>query len=126
MHLFSTLNIFLAVVSLWFVLAQAGAALQGQNSSGPMFPALIAFGDSILDTGNNNMLPTVMKSNFPPYGKDFIGHQPTGRFCNGKVPSDFIGNESFPFFHKSQCVTAFFSGFPKSDVAYRRMCLSAL
>ncbi|KAJ7957896.1 GDSL esterase/lipase [Quillaja saponaria] len=53
-------------------------------------PAVFAFGDSILDTGNNNNLNTVTKCNFPPYGRDFPGGIPTGRFCNGKVPSDLI------------------------------------
>ncbi|KAJ7957895.1 GDSL esterase/lipase [Quillaja saponaria] len=56
------------------------------------FPALFAFGDSILDTGNNNYLHTMIKSNFPPYGRDFPGGIPTGRFCNGKIPSDLIAN----------------------------------
>lgn len=56
-------------------------------------PALIVFGDSIVDTGNNNNLNTLVKSNFPPYGKDFQGGIPTGRFCNGKVPCDFIAEE---------------------------------
>jgi hypothetical protein len=55
------------------------------------FPAVIAFGDSIADTGNNNHLKTVIKCNFPPYGKDFEGQIPTGRFGNGKVSSDLIG-----------------------------------
>lgn len=54
-------------------------------------PAIFAFGDSIMDTGNNNHLKTVVKCNFPPYGQDFEGGLPTGRFCNGKVPSDIIG-----------------------------------
>lgn len=54
-------------------------------------PALIVFGDSIVDTGSNNELITVAKCNFFPYGKDFPGGKPTGRFSNGKVPSDFIG-----------------------------------
>ncbi|KAK7261175.1 hypothetical protein RIF29_27480 [Crotalaria pallida] len=54
------------------------------------FPALFAFGDSILDTGNNNNLQTISKCNFPPYGRDFDGGKPTGRFGNGKVPSDLI------------------------------------
>uniref|UniRef100_A0A7N0RFD3 GDSL esterase/lipase n=1 Tax=Kalanchoe fedtschenkoi TaxID=63787 RepID=A0A7N0RFD3_KALFE len=57
------------------------------------FPALIAFGDSIVDPGNNNGLKTIVKANFPPYGKDFQGG-PTGRFCNGKVASDLIGESS--------------------------------
>ncbi|KAI4336754.1 hypothetical protein L6164_015242 [Bauhinia variegata] len=56
-------------------------------------PALIVFGDSIMDTGNNNNIKTIVKCNFPPYGKDFEGGLPTGRFCNGKVPSDIIVEE---------------------------------
>ncbi|KAK7360241.1 hypothetical protein VNO77_02224 [Canavalia gladiata] len=31
------------------------------------FPAVIAFGDSILDTGNNNYIKTLFKANFKPY-----------------------------------------------------------
>jgi len=55
-------------------------------------PAVLVFGDSIVDTGNNNNnLRTTARCNFPPYGKDFKGGIPTGRFSNGKVPSDFIG-----------------------------------
>ncbi|XP_042495002.1 GDSL esterase/lipase EXL3-like [Macadamia integrifolia] len=53
-------------------------------------PALIAFGDSIIDAGNNNNLKTLVKCNFPPYGRDFMGGIPTGRFSNGKVPTDFL------------------------------------
>jgi hypothetical protein len=59
--------------------------------SGPKVPALIAFGDSIVDTGNNNHLLTVVRANFPPYGKDFPGHRATGRFCDGKIAVDFLG-----------------------------------
>ncbi|OMO87385.1 Lipase, GDSL [Corchorus capsularis] len=54
------------------------------------FPALIAFGDSILDTGNNNLRLTFTKANFPPYGRDFPGKRATGRFGNGKVFSDLL------------------------------------
>ena len=54
-------------------------------------PALIVFGDSIMDTGNNNNLKTLVKCDFPPYGKDFSAKKPTGRFGNGKVPSDMLG-----------------------------------
>ena len=94
MHLSSVHTLLLAVTSVWFVLALAGARTQRANGTGPAFPAVFAFGDSILDTGNNNQLLSIAKSNFPPYGKDFIGHQPTGRFSNGKVPSDFLGDVS--------------------------------
>ncbi|XP_050888330.1 GDSL esterase/lipase EXL1 isoform X5 [Lathyrus oleraceus] len=57
-------------------------------------PAVLVFGDSIMDTGNNNNnLRTTARCNFPPYGKDFEGGIPTGRFSNGKVPSDLIVEE---------------------------------
>ncbi|XP_054797838.1 GDSL esterase/lipase At2g42990-like isoform X2 [Prosopis cineraria] len=57
-------------------------------------PAVIVFGDSTVDSGNNNRIATVLKSNFRPYGRDFQGGRPTGRFCNGRMPSDFI-SEAF-------------------------------
>ncbi|XP_048335691.2 GDSL esterase/lipase EXL3-like [Ziziphus jujuba] len=51
-------------------------------------PAVIVFGDSIVDPGNNNNIKTIVKCNFPPYGRDFTAGQPTGRFGNGRVASD--------------------------------------
>ncbi|KAL2468222.1 GDSL esterase/lipase [Forsythia ovata] len=56
-------------------------------------PAVFVFGDSIVDTGNNNYIKTIVKVNYPPYGQDFMGGKPTGRFSNGKVPSDLIAEE---------------------------------
>ncbi|XP_020204884.1 GDSL esterase/lipase EXL1 [Cajanus cajan] len=56
-------------------------------------PAVLVFGDSIMDTGNNNNLVTTARCNFPPNGIDFPGRVPTGRFSNGKVPSDLIVEE---------------------------------
>ncbi|KAL2547783.1 GDSL esterase/lipase [Forsythia ovata] len=53
-------------------------------------PAIIVFGDSSVDAGNNNQISTVLKSNFRPYGRDFYGGKPTGRFSNGRIPPDFI------------------------------------
>ncbi|VVA29178.1 PREDICTED: GDSL [Prunus dulcis] len=55
-------------------------------------PAVIVFGDSSVDSGNNNFIPTIARSNFQPYGQDFPGGQPTGRFCNGRIPSDLISD----------------------------------
>ncbi|KAK4759563.1 hypothetical protein SAY87_022694 [Trapa incisa] len=54
-----------------------------------LVPALCIFGDSVADVGNNNGLVTLIKANFPPYGRDFPNHIPTGRFCNGKLATDF-------------------------------------
>lgn len=59
----------------------------------PLVPALCIFGDSVVDAGNNNNLQTLIKANFLPYGRDFVTHRPTGRFCNGKLATDFTGND---------------------------------
>ncbi|XAR56733.1 Triacylglycerol lipase [Bertholletia excelsa] len=52
--------------------------------------SIIVFGDSSVDSGNNNNISTVLKSDFKPYGRDFPGGKPTGRFCNGRIATDFI------------------------------------
>ena len=82
-------------LALVFIVVETNAAKQGKNAT---IPALIVFGDSIMDTGNNNRLPTLLKCNFPPYGKDFPGGLATGRFSDGRVPSDLIGNYLKYFF----------------------------
>ncbi|XP_031388180.1 GDSL esterase/lipase At2g30310-like isoform X2 [Punica granatum] len=61
----------------------------GKNSK---FTAVLVFGDSTVDTGNNNYIVTVAKGDHPPYGRDFPGHIPTGRFSNGKLVPDFIAS----------------------------------
>ncbi|GLJ48387.1 hypothetical protein SUGI_1021490 [Cryptomeria japonica] len=55
-------------------------------------PALISFGDSTLDVGNNNDLFSLAKSNHVPYGRDFPGQKITGRFCNGLLVTDYIAS----------------------------------
>lgn len=55
----------------------------------PLAPALYVFGDSLFDSGNNNILPTLSKANFKPYGVDFAEGD-TGRFTNGRLVPDFI------------------------------------
>ncbi|KAL2895407.1 hypothetical protein RDABS01_011316 [Bienertia sinuspersici] len=39
----------------------------------------------------NNNIKTIIKSNHPPYGQDFMGGIATGRFSNGRIPTDFLG-----------------------------------
>lgn len=73
----------LALFSTYFLSIQAVS-----NGS---FPALLAFGDSIVDTGNNNYLLTLMKGNYWPYGWNFDLKIPTGRFGDGRVFSDVVG-----------------------------------
>ncbi|PPD89065.1 hypothetical protein GOBAR_DD13988 [Gossypium barbadense] len=77
------------LVSALFISAKALIKL----SINETIPAVIVFGDSIVDAGNNNDLNTVIRCDFLPYGQDFAGGVPTGRFCNGKVPSDLIAEE---------------------------------
>ncbi|KAJ1701161.1 hypothetical protein LUZ63_000940 [Rhynchospora breviuscula] len=72
----------------------------------PLVPAVMIFGDSVVDSGNNNNLYTIVKANFPPYGRDFSSHSPTGRFCNGKLATDFtvenLGFTKYPPAYLSQ------------------------
>nr|GEV21472.1 GDSL esterase/lipase At5g41890 [Tanacetum cinerariifolium] len=51
-----------------------------------------AFGDSIVDAGNNNFLPSLSKADYSPYGIDFepTGGKPTGRYTNGFTVVDIV------------------------------------
>ncbi|KAJ7521021.1 hypothetical protein O6H91_19G034400 [Diphasiastrum complanatum] len=64
--------------------------IQGFGNSVRSKPALYVFGDSIVDSGNNNYLNTISRADYLPYGKDFDTHQPTGRFSNGRLVPDFL------------------------------------
>ena len=59
--------------------------------------AFFVFGDSLVDSGNNNYLATTARADSPPYGLDYPTHRATGRFSNGKnVPdiiSEYLGAE---------------------------------
>ncbi|KAJ6317882.1 hypothetical protein OIU76_013430 [Salix suchowensis] len=56
------------------------------------FPAILVFGDSTVDSGNNNEIDTLFKANFRPYGVDYHGHTPTGRFSDGRLIPDFLAS----------------------------------
>ncbi|KAK9270512.1 hypothetical protein L1049_026093 [Liquidambar formosana] len=76
---------------LWFaatvllILRYCSNGVQGSQQ----VPALYVFGDSLVDTGNNNNLNSIAKSNYLPYGCDF-NRGPTGRFSNGKTIVDML------------------------------------
>ncbi|KAK9194675.1 hypothetical protein WN944_005382 [Citrus x changshan-huyou] len=63
--------------------------ISSTNGTSPLAPALYVLGDSLLDSGNNNYLQTIIKANYSPYGEDFV-NKCTGRFSNGKTVADFI------------------------------------
>ena len=77
--------------SFWFLFAHLLLQILKTNAK---VPAIIVFGDSSVDSGYNNGISTILKSNFEPYGRDFFSNQPTGRFSNGRIPTDFI-SEAF-------------------------------
>ncbi|TKY62276.1 GDSL esterase/lipase [Spatholobus suberectus] len=52
--------------------------------------AFFVFGDSLVDSGNNNYLPTTARADSPPYDIDYPTHRPTGRFSNGFNLPDLI------------------------------------
>ncbi|GLJ29337.1 hypothetical protein SUGI_0578530 [Cryptomeria japonica] len=53
-------------------------------------PAIFIFGDSLVDTGNNNYITTLSKGDIWFNGIDFGNGLPTGRFCNGRTTPDYI------------------------------------
>ncbi|KAK2665537.1 hypothetical protein Ddye_004111 [Dipteronia dyeriana] len=55
--------------------------------------AFFVFGDSLVDSGNNNYLATTARADAPPYGIDYPTHRPTGRFSNGLNIPDIIGEQ---------------------------------
>jgi hypothetical protein len=77
-----------AVMVVVVLLSAAAATVTGQA----LVPGVMIFGDSVVDAGNNNRLATLVRADFPPYGRDFPAtHAPTGRFCNGKLATDYTG-----------------------------------
>ncbi|CAN1233843.1 GDSL esterase/lipase At5g18430 [Linum perenne] len=62
--------------------------------------AFFVFGDSLVDSGNNNYLTTTARADSPPYGIDYPTRRPTGRFSNGlNIPdliSERIGQSEAP------------------------------
>ncbi|GMN52921.1 hypothetical protein TIFTF001_022063 [Ficus carica] len=63
--------------------------LERRTSTGS---ALFIFGDSTVDTGNNNYIKTTPenRADYEPYGHNGIFPKPTGRFSDGRVIVDFI------------------------------------
>ncbi|KAL8268294.1 hypothetical protein R6Q59_002092 [Mikania micrantha] len=61
-----------------------------EDTTKPQVPCYFIFGDSLVDSGNNNNLESKWKVNYPPYGVDFKEGY-TGRFTNGRTSADIIG-----------------------------------
>nr|XP_048326021.1 GDSL esterase/lipase At5g45960 isoform X4 [Ziziphus jujuba var. spinosa] len=89
-HIIPLLLIFLHV--FWFTPKASQALTKQTPSTTNTVSALLVFGDSTVDSGNNNYVQTLFKSNFQPYGRDFINQRPTGRFTNGRLSTDYIAS----------------------------------
>ncbi|KAF8725460.1 hypothetical protein HU200_019983 [Digitaria exilis] len=76
--------LYLLVLSSHLLLSRSTIAAASEVS------AIIVFGDSTVDAGNNVYNPFVSRGSLPPYGRDFNGGVPTGRFSNGRIIPDFI------------------------------------
>lgn len=85
-----------------------------------LVPSMFIFGDSVVDVGNNNHIYTIVKANFPPYGRDFTTHTPTGRFCNGKLATDFTGTILLFFVYLSD---TYISNYMQHDGVYIHACI---
>ncbi|KAM5587821.1 hypothetical protein ABKV19_006327 [Rosa sericea] len=76
-----------AVIALSWVISmqQHSSCVNGE----PKVPCFFIFGDSLADNGNNNLLDSLAKVNYTPYGIDFAGGS-TGRFTNGRTTIDIL------------------------------------
>ncbi|GER27575.1 GDSL esterase/lipase [Striga asiatica] len=86
--------VFVAFLVLSFKNADLTSCQENDDDNGvsnrrALVPAMFVFGDSLIDNGNNNNLPSLAKANYFPYGIDFKGG-PTGRFSNGYTMVDTI------------------------------------
>ncbi|CAL0321660.1 unnamed protein product [Lupinus luteus] len=85
---FATLAIIILVAAFGAIVPRAEARQR----------AFFVFGDSLVDSGNNNFLATSARADAPPYGIDYPTRRPTGRFSNGyNIPdliSQKLGSES--------------------------------
>ncbi|MCE3049377.1 hypothetical protein HAX54_044726 [Datura stramonium] len=78
----STLSIFFTLILIF------GVAISQTEAR-----AFFVFGDSLVDSGNNNYLATTARADSPPYGIDYPSGRATGRFSNGYNIPDIISQQ---------------------------------
>ncbi|KAA8534666.1 hypothetical protein F0562_032183 [Nyssa sinensis] len=80
---FSTLGSLMIILAL--LLAAFGTVVPQVEGR-----AFFVFGDSLVDSGNNDFLVTTARADAPPYGIDYPTRLPTGRFSNGLNIPDIL------------------------------------
>uniref|UniRef100_J3LRM3 Uncharacterized protein n=1 Tax=Oryza brachyantha TaxID=4533 RepID=J3LRM3_ORYBR len=93
--------VMVVAVAVAVAVSSSPATCADDQEQQALVPGVMIFGDSVVDAGNNNRLPTLVRADFPPYGRDFPAtHAPTGRFCNGKLATDYtvdsLGLAAYP------------------------------
>ncbi|KAJ0979385.1 hypothetical protein J5N97_014859 [Dioscorea zingiberensis] len=92
------------------------------KSSNPFnISAIFAFGDSTLDSGNNNRLLTLVRADHAPYGQNFPGGVATGRFSNGKLLTDFLASGM----QLKDSLPAYLSGYVSPRDSATGMCFAS-
>ncbi|KAG0575959.1 hypothetical protein KC19_5G043800 [Ceratodon purpureus] len=89
---------------LWLMAALVLPFCCRGEGAAPQLPALIVFGDSTVDVGTNTYMATLVRSDFAPYGENFEGGKPTGRFTNGHMVPDYLAMKlglpmTLPYLH---------------------------
>lgn len=81
------------VLLVLFLITNLSSPVISQNDDDLSKGASFIFGDSLVDAGNNNYLPTLSRANIRPNGIDFkaSGGAPTGRYTNGRTIGDIVG-----------------------------------
>ncbi|KAL6620541.1 hypothetical protein ACP70R_035680 [Stipagrostis hirtigluma subsp. patula] len=80
---------FVVLLALLVAASSSTAPAPRPAAAAPQVPCYFIFGDSLVDNGNNNLIVSIARANYPPYGIDFAAG-PTGRFCNGLTTVDII------------------------------------
>ncbi|XP_027338728.1 GDSL esterase/lipase 5-like [Abrus precatorius] len=79
------------IASISFITSQS-LINEPSTSTTTITTAFFIFGDSTVDSGNNNYINTILenRADYIPYGQNGYFEQPTGRFSDGRVIVDFI------------------------------------
>ncbi|VVA90250.1 unnamed protein product [Arabis nemorensis] len=83
------------IVAVLFLITLGASCNAAKNAATqPLAPAILIFGDSTVDTGNNNYhSKSNFKANHIPYGVDIPEKPANGRFSNGKLYCDIIASK---------------------------------
>lgn len=86
-------NYYILGVAIFIIVMNLLCLLSMADNDTELSGASFIFGDSLVDAGNNNYLPTLSKADIKPNGIDFkaSGGNPTGRYTNGRTIGDIVG-----------------------------------